>query len=240
MRLRNQGIPLPLQSRNAICIICLVRQRLIRKKLGSVVLGFIGLAGLLPSHAVVINEFMAVNDSTITNAAGAVVDWIEIHNPTTNTVSLTGWHLTDNAGNLAKWTFPSTNLSAGAFLLIFASGENTPVINGELHADFRLGGGGEYLALVDATGANVVHEYAPTYPPQSGDISYGLGVTNELRFFTSPTPGLPNNSGFERVEALRVSHQRGLYTNSFLLTIESDTPAAVITYTLDGSRPEVG
>jgi hypothetical protein len=240
VRLRNQGIPLPLQSRNAICIICLVRQRLIRKKLGSVVLGFIGLAGLLPSHAVVINEFMAVNDSTITNAAGAVVDWVEIHNPATNTVSLTGWHLTDNAGNLAKWTFPSTNLSAGAFLLIFASGENTPVINGELHADFRLGGGGEYLALVDATGANVVHEYAPTYPPQSGDISYGLGVTNELRFFTSPTPGLPNNSGFERVEALRVSHQRGLYTNSFLLTIESDTPAAVITYTLDGSRPEVG
>ena len=58
---------------------------------------------------VVISEFMADNSHTLTNKLGKTSDWIEIHNNTGAATNLAGWHLTDNAGSLAKWTFPSTN-----------------------------------------------------------------------------------------------------------------------------------
>ena len=43
---------------------------------------------------------MASNDSIPVDGGGNSSDWIEIYNPTSETVDLSGWHLTDNAGNL--------------------------------------------------------------------------------------------------------------------------------------------
>jgi hypothetical protein len=71
----------------------------------------------------VINEFMASNDQ-FTNATGETHDWIEIYNASTGAIDLAGWHLTDNDGNLDKWTFPATNLAPQDFLLVYASGSN--------------------------------------------------------------------------------------------------------------------
>ncbi|KKK81163.1 hypothetical protein LCGC14_2816240, partial [marine sediment metagenome] len=45
---------------------------------------------------------------------------------------------------------------------------------GQLHANFRLEGDGEYLALVRPDGTTVEHAYAPAYPQQVADISYGV------------------------------------------------------------------
>ncbi|NIP93009.1 MAG: hypothetical protein GWO24_05935, partial [Akkermansiaceae bacterium] len=45
---------------------------------------------------------------------------------------------------------------------------------GELHTNFRLTSGGEYLALVRPDGTTVEHHYAPAYPLQVQDVSYGL------------------------------------------------------------------
>jgi hypothetical protein len=51
---------------------------------------------------VVINEFMALNDSTLTNKLGKYEDWIELYNTNSFNVPLKGWYLTDDAGNLKK------------------------------------------------------------------------------------------------------------------------------------------
>ena len=42
------------------------------------------------------------------------------------------------------------------------------------HTNFKLSAGGEYLALVKPDGATVVSEYAPRFPPQGKNLSFGL------------------------------------------------------------------
>src|SRR6185503_9047712 len=78
-----------------------------------------------PVPGVMISEFMAANSGDQANSVhdelGNGPDWIELHNSSSSAVSLTGWSLTDNAGNLAKWRFPSTLLPANGYLLVFAS-----------------------------------------------------------------------------------------------------------------------
>ena len=59
---------------------------------------------------------MAQNDGLLQDQDGDTPDWIELHNVSAGTVNLEGWHLTDNATNLTKWTFPTVNLQAGGYL----------------------------------------------------------------------------------------------------------------------------
>ncbi|WP_197528683.1 lamin tail domain-containing protein [Aeoliella mucimassa] len=142
-----------------------------------------------------ITEFMASNSSTILDGLGASSDWIEIHNPTNDTIDLGGWHLTDSNSNPTKWTFPDTELAPQAYLLVFASNQTaTGFIDplGYRHTTFALSAGGEYLALTDAAG-KVVSEFAPSYPQQSADVSYGLDGGGGTAYFTNPTPGSAND-----------------------------------------------
>ncbi len=138
-------------------------------------------AGAASMDGPVINEFMASNGSAVPLGPGEILDedgdasdWIEIHNPTGQAIDLGGWYLTDNAGNLTKWRFPDgTFLGRGGYLLVFASGKDRA--GDELHTNFKLSADGEYLGLIQGDGRTVAHEYAPYYPQQLSDISYGLG-----------------------------------------------------------------
>ncbi len=145
---------------------------------------------------VLITEFMASNQTTINDGDGNSSDWIEIHNFGPVPVNLGGWHLTDRADNLDKWRFPSVEISAGEYLLVFASNENSGTYvdaGGFLHTNFSLSAGGEFLALVEPDRVTVVHSFAPDYPPQTTDVSYGLASDlTTIGHFTSPTPGAPN------------------------------------------------
>ena len=136
----------------------------------------LGLA-VLPAHAQFrISEFMAANSSTLADEDGAFEDWIEIHNTSPTNASLAGWHLTDAAGNLTKWTFPATNLPPGGYLVVFASNKDRRTPGGRLHTNFKLSADGEFLALVDPTGTNLASQFAPAFPPQVPDVSFGLGL----------------------------------------------------------------
>ncbi len=127
----------------------------------------------LSAGALVINEFMAANNDTLLDEDGDSSDWIEIHNPSPAPVNLDGWYLTDDADDLTKWQLPAVTLSPDDYRLVFASGKDRVGVGGELHTDFQLSSDGEYLALVDPDGA-VVDAYAPQFPRQLDDISYGL------------------------------------------------------------------
>ena len=151
----------------------------------------LGLSVLLPSvravETVIISEFMAANKSGLTDEDGAFPDWIEIFNSGTNTVNLDGWFLTDNAANLTKWRIPSTNVPPSGFLIVFASGKNRAVPGARLHTSFSLNASGEYLALVHPDGVTVASEFAPVFPPQIDDISYGIGQNLQVTKFVSNT-----------------------------------------------------
>ena len=135
-----------------------------------------------------ITEFMATNNSVLLDADGQASDWIEIYNPASVTADLSGWHLTDDPQQLAKWSFPAgTSIPAGGFLLVFASAKEPPPA-GELHANFKLDGSGEYLALVRPDGVSVVHEFGPTFPLQREDVSYGLATAAAVFLVDENTP----------------------------------------------------
>ncbi|MBN2475332.1 MAG: lamin tail domain-containing protein [Pirellulales bacterium] len=128
---------------------------------------------VLNSGPLIISELMADNHDVLADGDGDYSDWIEIHNRSDATVSLDGWYLTDDAANLAKWRFPAVALAAGDYRVVFASQKDLDSPPGELHTSFKLDADGEYLALVEPDGLTVAHEYAPQFPQQLEDVSYG-------------------------------------------------------------------
>ena len=123
----------------------------------------------------VISEILAINDGILRDEDGEFPDWVEVHNPTTTTVDLDGWHLTDDADELTKWEFPDVSLDAGGYLVVFASGKDRHTAGDELHTNFQLAGDGEFLALTRPDGETISHQFAPEFPKQAEDISFGLG-----------------------------------------------------------------
>ena len=135
----------------------------------------------LPAAAALqISEFMADNADSMTDEDGDYSDWIEIHNPDASPVNMLGWRLTDNIAQPNKWVFPAVTLAPGGRLMVFASNKNRRDAAHELHTNFQLAKGGEYLGLLRPDGG-VEHDYSPAYPPQYEDVSYGYGVvTNDV------------------------------------------------------------
>lgn len=130
--------------------------------------------GTITCHGTVwISEFVASNDSGLEDEDGDRSDWIELYNDSNADVNLAGWRLTDDSTNLSKWVFPNTILPANGYLVIFASSKDRRTVGAELHTNFKLIKTGEYLALVNPSNA-VEHSFAPAYPAQVTDVSYGI------------------------------------------------------------------
>lgn len=186
-----------------------------------------------------ITEFMAANGKTLADEDKDYSDWIEIHNASSETVSLEGWSLSDSTNLVDRWFFPSTNLPPDGFLVVFASGKNRAVAGKQLHTSFSLNAEGDYLALFMPDDEGVANEFAPVFPLQKPDISYG---TYEARnyFFPTPTPGKANAAGYESFVAdTKFSVNRGFYDSPFVLTIGTATPDATIRYTTNGTIPSL-
>jgi hypothetical protein len=152
-----------------------------------------------------ISEFLASNQATLLDDDGDASDWIEVHNPNEAAVDLSGWYLTDEADELTKWQFPAIVIGPGEFLVVYASGKDRVDPAAPLHTNYRIAAEGEYLALVEPDGVTVAHAYAPVFPPQTPDVSYGIDpATGELQYFRSPSPGAANVAD-EIVESVVIS-----------------------------------
>ena len=131
----------------------------------------------------ILSEFLASNSGGLSDADGDSSDWIEVYNPTDATVDLNAWRLTDSASDLNAWSFPAVSLAPNQFLTVFASGKDRAVVGQELHTNFKLSSGGEFLALVDPSGT-IVSEYTPSYPQQTTNVSYGARFDNQTLLTT--------------------------------------------------------
>lgn len=145
------------------------------------------LAPNLWSQNLLISEFMAANNSGVRDGDGELSDWIEIYNPDRTPVSLQGWHLSNDPLDLTQWRFPDVTIPGRGFVLVFASGKNRTNPMGELHTNFSLDREGEYLALTRPDGISRASEFAPAYPRQLGDISYGISMSHQTQLFVPPT-----------------------------------------------------
>ena len=111
-----------------------------------------------------VSEFLASNKRGVTDEDNDYSDWIEITNTANKNVNLAGWHLTDDASNLTKWTFPPVEIAANNQLIVFASGKDRTAVNSELHTNFLLDSDGEFLALTKPDGISIAKSF--TYPKQ--------------------------------------------------------------------------
>src|SRR6185436_251627 len=139
------------------------------------------------AEPVLITEFMADSDGALDDD-GDSTDWIELQNTGPTPVNLAGWHLTDQADELSKWTFPEVTLAPGAFLVVYASGKDRAQAGLPLHTNFQLDSDGEYLALIRPE-TSIAHEYAPMFPAQPPGFSYGITIdvtTEELLTLQQP------------------------------------------------------
>lgn len=142
--------------------------------------------------SLVLNELMAVNQSTITDESGAYADWIELYNPTSAAVSLAGFHLTDEADEPTQYALPSgQSIPVGGFTLFWADAQPE---QGEDHAPFKLSGSGEYVGLFYVAGDEAA-EWVDSvdFGVQAADVSHAR-VPDGSETWTSaaPTPGASN------------------------------------------------
>jgi hypothetical protein len=125
------------------------------------------LFGAASGQQLAINEFLAQNDTTVTDQNGEYNDWIELYNYGATPISLANYHLSDKSDNPAKWTFPDIVIDSGAFLIVWAD-EDT--IQAGLHANFKLSVTGEAIYLSSPQLSIIDHI---VFGPQSSDISTG-------------------------------------------------------------------
>ena len=134
------------------------------------------LAGCLPTLGdVIISEFVASNQSGLTDEDGDTPDWIECHNNGATIENLAGWTLSDDAGTPAKWIFPAVTIEPNGFMVVFASNKNRATAGQVLHTNFKLSADGGYLAL-RRPNSSVTTEFA-AYPAQYVDKPYGFPQT---------------------------------------------------------------
>ncbi len=127
---------------------------------------------------VIISEFLASNSGGLRDGDGDSSDWIELYNTTSAPIDLSGHFLTDKANDLDQWPFPQgTVINANATLLIFASDKASHPPAGELHTSFKLSADGEFLALVAPDGVTILDAFAPQFPPQVTNVSYGASMS---------------------------------------------------------------
>jgi hypothetical protein len=186
---------------------------------------------------VAITEFLASNSKILADENGDFSDWIEVQNTGAQPVNLLGWSLTDQPDIPAKWKFPATNLNAGSFMVVFASAKDRTNAGLPLHLNFRLAAIGDYLALFPPDSTTPATEFAPKFPAQKPDISYGTRGGQNY-YFNPPSPGAINAGGFaDFVADTKFSVNRGFFETPFDLTISTATAGATIRYTTNGTPP---
>jgi hypothetical protein len=132
---------------------------------------------------VVINEFVASNETGTTDADGQYDDWIEFYNTTDTDISLSGTYLSDDAANPTKWAFPENAIvPANGYLTIWAD-ENGGQIG--VHTNFKLSALGEELVFGYSDGT-VLDSY--TFGAQFADRSVARCENGSGNFIINVLP----------------------------------------------------
>jgi len=181
----------------------------------------------------VINELMSSNNNFLLDEDGDDSDWIELYNNSPNVINLNNYYLSDKSDSLNLWAFPNLDIPPFEWLIVFASGKNKALADGELHTNFSVKADGESIFL--SHNETVVHTVS--HIALNTNTSYGLSNDGAAPFvvFNTPTPSFSNNNSFG-FETITFSHKGGIYEASFELSINANS-TSTIRYTTDGTTP---
>jgi hypothetical protein len=140
---------------------------------------------------------MASNASSAQDETGAFADWIELYNNNASPVDLSGFYLSDDSTNIAKWQFPAgTTIGANGYLILWADQD---ILDGPLHCNFKLSALGEEVILSDAQ-LNSVDRVI--FGPQTTDLGYARIPNGSGNFIIQTHTFNANNEGNTAIEAL--------------------------------------
>lgn len=185
------------------------------------------------SDGIYISETLSVSGSSgkYTN------DYIEIHNSTSQPVSLLGYGLSKQFGEV-QFTFPDVTIQAGGYLVVYCTGTERALANATLSTAFKLNQGGDTLYLTDSTGR--VRDVYATGKQVSGVSSGRISDDVSTRvFFSAPTPGKVNNSdkSYAGFAAAPSFSQAGGYTKKGTKIAINVPEGTTVYYTTNGSKP---
>jgi hypothetical protein len=160
-----------------------------------------------------LNEVQPKNVNTLADRFGQYSPWVELYNPSTNQVDLTGLYLANNYNtNQLQWAFPTgTVMNAGEFKVIWLDGADSNSIPEELHANFTIpenaGAVALYRVYPESTAQLV--DYL-NYTNVGNNLSYGAypdGQPFYRALLGSPTPGSTNLPWHEITMGIGLTNQ---------------------------------
>ena len=132
---------------------------------------------------IVINEFVAQNQTGVVDEAGQHEDWLELYNTSNQPVDVSGMWLTDDLTQL-KWPIPTgTVIPAEGVLSVWCDEDGT---QGPMHANFKLSSGGEEIGLFNPAGTALHDSFV--FGQQTVDVATGRLYDGQQIWTTLPTP----------------------------------------------------
>ena len=186
--------------------------------------------------AVVLNEMMPCNISTVMNEYQNYTGWVEVYNNSNTPVNLMGYifvneYLKSGVMHSQSWTvMTNVTIPAYGYELFFFDEEP-----GDRHADYKIETEPGSLILLDFRRVKVSElNYQKMYP----HVSWGRCGDSE-GYMLRPTPKAANAtclSESRRVQTPNFGTPPGFYNAAINVSLQSE-PGAVIYYTTDGTEP---
>jgi hypothetical protein len=194
------------------------------------------LIGATNWHRLCLNELLPWNTTGITDEDGTRTDWLELYNAGTNALNLRGVGLSDDDDDPFLWQFPDLTLPPHGFVLVYASEKNRT--NPRLHTNFRLDAQGETVYLTAPDGTRLQTLPFGAVPPDVARGSMPDGAPSNV-YFTVPTPGGPNTTGYHSAiaETPQFSRPGGFFSGTIMVTVSVHAAGAAIRYTLNNTVP---
>lgn len=190
----------------------------------------------LLSVVLVINELMASNVGNVMSPAINFDSWIELYNPTDQTIDLSGMYLSDNEADLTKWQMPKDigDIPAKGYKVIWLGSNDIK----ETQATFKLNCDGGTIILCDKNGHIIT---SVTYPKAMSRTAYARTIDggDEWSWTAYPTPEATNTTALfatERIDPPIVDTDSKLFTTSFMIKVDIPEGTTLL-YTTDGSVP---
>ncbi|MBA3680791.1 MAG: CotH kinase family protein [Bacteroidetes bacterium] len=202
----------------------------------------IGLSFTNIKAQILINEYSCANLSNIQDNNQKYEDWIELYNTTGSPINLTGYFLSDDVFNLAKFPIPAgATINANSVYIIWASGRGT-ITAGNVHANFKLTQTKDNAEpIILSNPSNVVIDSLRVLKTKLGQ-SRGRATNGAATWgiFTNPTPNANNAgslySGF--ADRPSMTYTAGLYTSAISVALVNNEPTSnAMYYTIDGTEP---
>ena len=136
------------------------------------------------------SEVMTSNHAAFDHPDYGTVDWVELYNPTDETIDLSGFGFTNEIKRTFRYRFPQgTLLEPGKYLVLYCTGGTETSDNDPYCTGFNLSAKGEDLYLVNPNNVEADEVHVPAL---EADTSYAKNADGEFVVTTIPTPGEAN------------------------------------------------